>query len=240
MKKISIYLLLFLSNNIFAQSGVDINSMSGNSGISSRINNLLSDDLRTILNSRTVSKSDSEIEGSIFFDKNYRTAKIAGVTGSWPIRYDAYRDEMEVKKNGEIFALKKEEPFNEIIFIEKSNKVILAEFIVDKKKEKGYLYEVLSTPNYLLYKKQTVIFKKGKEPNTTLEIATPNRFIPASPIYFIKKSGNNEFIEIDKKAKNLIATMPDNKNKITKCLKESKLDLKDEFSVKNFTRCIND
>lgn len=238
MKKTLIYLLLLSSTTTFAQRGVEINSIPGNSGISSRVNNLLSDELNTILNSRTSTKSDSEIEGSIFYDKEYRTAKIAGVAEIWPVRYDAYRDEMEVKKNGEVFALKKEDPFNEITFIEKNTKVILTEYDLEKKKEKGYLYEVMSTPTYALYKKQQIIFKKGKEPKTTLEIATPNRFIAASPIYFIKKSENNEYIAVDKKAKNILANAPEKKSEINKCLKESKLDLEQEFTVRNFVQCI--
>lgn len=239
MKKLSIYFLILLSNITFAQRG-NINSLDGNSGISSGMNNLLSDDLQNILNSKPTTKSDADIQGSIFFDKDYRTAKITGVADTWPIRYDAYRDEIEVKKNDEVFALKKESPFNEITFIEKNNKMILAEFNFENKMEKGYLFEILSYAKYALYKKQKVVFKKGKDPKTTLEIATPNRFIPLSPTYFVKTSGNNEFIEIDKKAKNIITNSPDKKSAVNKCLKEAKLDLNQEFSVKNFAKCLYD
>lgn len=235
MKKSLIYIVLFASNFMFAQQ----EQIPGSFGISSGVNNLLSDDFRNLLNSKPKTVTDSDIEGSIFFDKEYRTAKVTGVQESWPIRYDAYRDEIEVKKNNEVFALKKDPAFNEIIFTENNKKIILAEYDFNKKEQLGYLFEVLSTPNFALYKKNTIVFKKGKEPKTTLEIATPNRFIASSPTYFIKDSNGAAFIEVDKKAKNIIASSPEKKSKVKKCLKESNLNLNQELTVKNFAKCIN-
>lgn len=221
MKKPLICILSFLSMLSFAQD-----------------NNLLRDDMINLLNSKPRTVTDADVEGSVFYNKEYRMAQVIGVEGKWPIRYDAFRDEIEVKKDKDVFALKKEAPFNEINFADKDEKIILTEYDLDNKKQTGYLFEVLATPAAELYKKQTIAFKKGKEANTTLEISTPNRFLMQDPVYFIKEKSGSSFIQLDKKAKQLLVQHPDKKVQVKKCTKESSFNLSNEMSIKSFVKCL--
>lgn len=220
MKKILIFIVTCLSVFTYAQ------------------NNLLIDEINFLLNSKPRAITDTDIEGSVYLDKEYRMAKISGVEGIWPIRYDAFRDEIEVKKDKEIFALKKETTFNEINFVDKDERIVYAEYELDNKKLTGYLFEVLKTPATKLYKKHTIIFKKAKEATTTLEISTPNRFLTQDPIYYLKDDSLPYFIQLDKKAKNLMSVKPEQKSEITNCLKKSNLNLSNELTVKSFVNCM--
>ncbi|GEM_PF-7126787 len=237
MKKSISCVLLLLSTYAFAQFG-DINSVSGNSGISDRVANGLVNELGQLLRTKSPSVLDSDVDGSVFIDPQYRTAKIIEISGVWPVRYDAFRDEMEVKKENEVFALKKDPTFNELTFTDKNEKVILVEYNFDKERKTGYLFLVDRGSDYSLLKKETVIFKKGKEARTTLEISSPNRFVKLSPTYFLKKEQSAEFIQLDKKANNLIAAHPEKKDAIKSCWKKTNLDLTKESSVKDFAKCL--
>lgn len=237
MKKSNIYiLLLFISANFSAQTYNAANA-AGSFGIEN-VRNGYVNEIGNVLRSKDVAKKDSDIEGSVYINKDYQIAKISGVEESWPIRYDAFRDEIEVKKDKEVFALKKEEAFNEINFTATNTRVIYTEYDLNKKKQTGYLFEVLATPAVDLYKKETVTFKKGKEANTTLEIAVPNRFVAQDPVYLIKDHSNGKFIQLDKKAKMYVAEFPAKKDLVKKCGKESNFNLSNEASVKSFTTCL--
>lgn len=237
MKKSNIYiLLLFISVNVSAQTYNPANA-AGSFGFEN-VKNGLSNEIGNVLRSKGVAKKDTEIEGSVYINEEYKVAKITGVEESWPIRYDAFRDEMEVKKDKEVFVLKKEAAFNEINFTGKNERVIYTEYDFDNKKQTGYLFEILAMPTVELYKKQTVAFKKGKEANTTLEISTPNRFVAQDPTYFIKDRLESPFIQLDKKAKMYITAHPDKKAQVKKCSKESNFNLSNEMSIKSFVKCI--
>lgn len=225
MKKLALIVLLGTYTLTFAQ-------------VSSMSNNLFSDDLSHLIKSKSPIKKDADIEGTVYIDKNYKLAKVAGVAEKWPIRYDAYRDEIEIKKENDIFALKKEPAFNEITVPATNEKIIFAEFEYNKKMHSGYLFEVANTDKIKLYKKQTIIFKKGKEPKTTLEIPMPDRFVAVAPTYYIKLDKDQQYIKLDKKAKFLIESFPNEKEEIKKCLKTSQLNLSTEYTVKQFVKCI--
>lgn len=208
------------------------------SGFSFAQNNLLIDEMTFLLNSKPRAITDADVEGSVYLDKEYKMAQITGVEGSWPIRYDAFRDEIEVKKGNDVFALKKEIAFNDIKFVDKDERIILAEYDLENKKQIGYLFELLKMPKVELYKKYTIIFKKAKEATTTLEISTPSRFLTQDPIYFIKESATADYIQLDKKAKKMLIMHPEIKEKIKKCNKESNIDLSKEIAVKSFVKCL--
>ena len=95
------------------------------------------EDLRKVIMKRHTKVLDTDVEGSVFYNPNFRNAKIKGVDGVWPIRYDAYRDEIEVKKGDEVFALLKDGKFSEIIFVDDNSEAKLLPYSSKKEKKKG-------------------------------------------------------------------------------------------------------
>lgn len=194
--------------------------------------------LNQVLTVKSEFKKDSEVIGSIFLDPNFRNAKIAGIAENWPVRYDAYRDEIEVKKGNDVFALKKENPFSNITLLDKNESIVLADYKLNKKSMNGYLFTVLQDKDFTLLKKQSVQFKKGKEARTTLDIATPDRFVPASNVYFLNDFKTQKIVEVDKKGKNISTELPELAPKVKDCLKSSPLSNGNETDVKNFAKCL--
>lgn len=221
MKKITLIFCLATSVISFAQNW-------GSGG-----DTFESDRLRSILSKKTVQYN--EVEGSVYLNDKFQQAQIKGVEGEWPVRYDAYRDEMEVDKAGEVFVLKKEPEFDEITF-DKGAKARLVSYKEGNKDVLGYLFLVEQTPSYTLYRRDKVNFKEAKQASTPLEIQLASRFVPSSPTYYIQKG--DSFYEIAKKGKGLESLFPEGKKEISKCVKESKLKESELSSVKAFLNCL--
>ncbi|MHA6697030.1 hypothetical protein [Chryseobacterium sp. A321] len=193
-----------------------------------------SDRLRSVLSKKSVQYN--EVEGSVYLNDKFIEAQIKGVEGQWPVRYDAYKDEIEVSKDGEVFVLKKEPEFEEINWIGKGDKARLVSYEDGNKKVLGYLFLVEQTPTYTLYRKDKVNFKEAKQASTPLEIQLPSRFVPSSTTYYIQ-SGDT-FYEIAKKGKGLESLFPEGKKGLSNCVKESKLKENELSSVKAFLKCL--
>ena len=80
-----------------------------------------------------------------------------------------------------------------------------------------------------------MIFKKAKEPSTTLEIPKPNRFLKEDPTYFIYL--NNNLFEVDKNLKGFTKQFADKKEQINSCKISSKFNVLNEVSVIQFSKC---
>lgn len=221
MKKITLIFCLATSVISFAQNW-------GSGG-----DTFESDRLRSILSKKTVQYN--EVEGSVYLNDKFQQAQIKGVEGEWPVRYDAYRDEMEVDKAGEVFVLKKEPEFDEIKF-ENAEKAKLISYSDGNKDVLGYLFLVEKTPSYTLYRRDKVNFKEAKQASTPLEIQLASRFVPSSPTYYIQKG--DSIYEIAKKGKGLESLFAEGKKEISKCVKESKLKESELSSVKAFLNCL--
>lgn len=192
-------------------------------------------DLARVLMKRRDKILDTDVEGTVFYNQYFRNAKIKGVDGIWPIRYDAYRDEIEVKKGDDVFALLKDEKFNEIVFVDDNSEAKLLSYTNKKEDKLGYFFTILKNDNYTIFKRQRMIFKKAKEPSTTLEIPKPNRFLKEDPSYFV--GVNSNLMELDKNLKNLAKRFPEKKEEITKCKSSSAFDVLKEASVIKFSKC---
>lgn len=221
MKKITLIICLVTGTLSFAQNW-------GSTG-----DVFESDRLRSVLSKKTVQYN--EVEGSVYLNQKFQKAQIKGVEGQWPVRYDAYRDEMEVDKAGEVFVLKKEPEFDEIKF-ENAEKAKLISYSDGNKNVLGYLFLVEKTPSYTLYRRDKVNFKEAKQASTPLEIQLASRFVPSSPTYYIQKG--DSIYEIAKKGKGLESLFAEGKKEISKCVKESKLKESELSSVKAFLNCL--
>lgn len=149
---------------------------------------------------KTLSLED--IKGTVYLDKNFKRGTIYyrySPYGEYQLRYDAFNDEIELKrgagtaiealhKNEAISCRIEQEEFNYLSFKSLSNKV-----------EKGYLIPLFEGDRYTLYIRKVKIFKEGKPAKTSLQNSFPPRFLDEQT-YFVSVGNEIPFqIKISKK-----------------------------------------
>ena len=194
------------------------------------------EELRQVISAKRDKVQYTDVEGSPFFDDHFKDAKIKGIEGVWPVRYDAYRDEIEILKEKESFALTKSQSFNSIKYNDGSAELRLVNYSYKGDEIEGYLYEIGKDASFTLFKKKSIIFKQAKEVHTTLEIQMPHRFIQEKPVYFIEYDA--KFIELDQKLKTFSKSGTFNQEEVIKCKKETAFTIEKENTILAFAKCI--
>ncbi|TAI49684.1 hypothetical protein [Flagellimonas allohymeniacidonis] len=133
------------------------------------------------------SENGLEIEGSPYFQQNFKKASIIsndGLDGSLYVRYDGYSDEIQIKENPaqeEIQALLRRQDIHCVL---DGTKISYNEFYDRKGRyREGYLFTKVEMENMTLYERRMKFFKEGKEARTSLELEVPNRFTEANELY---------------------------------------------------------
>lgn len=185
-----------------------------------------------LLRNRVIDYKDNSIAGSPYIDTKFFYAEIAGIEGSLMMRYNAHRDEFEVKKregdnNDELFSLPKDDQYNTITGKFNNTIIKLKEYKdFNDNHVKGYLYELANNNGFALYKRLKVVLIKEKEGNG-YEGYQPPKFVQGNTEYYIGNP-SNEIIPFPKNKKELIKMFPDKKAQIDTFLKDYKIKFSNE------------
>ncbi len=179
-----------------------------------------------------------KIQGSAFFDENFKKASIYskdGLEGILYLRYDGYRDHFEIKP-----ATKDEDkqvllPRKDIHCVLNGTAAKFKEYN-DKKGnfKEGYLFVLADIGDMVLYEKRAKLFKEGKEARTSLEINVPNRFVESRQLFLGEMKDGKEdiqFFKASKKAVYALFTNQDDAKKIKQFVSEKRLNLKEAKDV---------
>ncbi|PZU91119.1 MAG: hypothetical protein DI529_01190 [Chryseobacterium sp.] len=197
-----IYPILFLASSLlYAQNTAFQSNQNMNNGI---LRNGLYDG----------AKSGYDIEGSPFIYINYVKAEIQNGASNILIRYNAMKDEIEVKDGANVYVLPKDDKYNSII-IETGEKINLVSYTERNKTVKGYLFLIAEKNNIKLYRKDSVILTKEKEAKSSYEENRPAEYKKQKEVYFLE-ANNGKIIEFPKNKNKLIDALPDFKNTIEK------------------------
>ena len=146
-------------------------------------------------------------EGSPYLDDRFYMAKVNEYNDSYPVRYNASEDRMEVKvSENRVIALDHLKTDYVVSFLE-SGTVYKT---IDFNGTKGYFIEIWEGDNIFLLKKVSVKYFPEKESTNGYSPAKPARFVRQKDVYYVKKE--NDFIEV-----------PNNVNKLGKMLKRNDL-----------------
>lgn len=141
-----------------------------------------------------------------------------------PMRYNAFADEIEIKKNStdvDYGALIKDPD----IFV-KVGKNLYVFIPFEGSNEKGGYFNVLSDgKNYDLYKKTTATFQEAKKAATTYAKATPPSFSKNVTYYLVE---DGRFLEMPKSKSRILKMMNSKKKEINSYVKENKLNIDNE------------
>ena len=149
MKKILLTLLLFTPFFVLSQQRVG-------SGFS-----VIYGKQRLDLTKSSVPEGE-EVEGKPFVVETFLPANVKGYNGSFLLRYNAYRDEMEFENENEINFLVKNDSL-EIYFLNSKKHYKILEHNFNKERVKGYLVVVSENDKISLYKKEKIVFDETEE-----------------------------------------------------------------------------
>lgn len=145
---------------------------------------------------RTISLDD--IEGSVYLDEQFRKGTVYYLDeeyDAFPMRYDAYNDEIEIKRSGsgELQALHK----SPAISCEIEGRRILYLEYQDKYGDvsEGYLFKYFEGSDYSFYVRRSKIFKEAKQAKTSLQGSFPHRFVDDEQFYIKTANGMPIFVK---------------------------------------------
>lgn len=171
-----------------------------------------------------------DIQGSVYVDENFKMGTIYyryQPYVKYELRYDAFNDEVELKRNAEgpIEALHKSEAISCQIGGEEYNYVSFKNS--SGKIKQGYLIPIYKGELYTLYIRRAKIFKEGKEAKTSLQNSFPHRFLDEQT-YFLSID-DDEPLQIKTTKKEVMNwAKADDKNKVKTFFKENNINLKEK------------
>lgn len=178
-----------------------------------------------------------DAEGSMYLDEQFLPCKIACYSGEIPfIRYNAYKDEMEFKRNDQLFYLAK----NDTCALAFASKIYRYAFYKEIEGEtSGYLEILTEEPNtnYHLYKKNKVKLLPAEPATSSYKEDKPAQFAPEKAKYFINKG--NTIVELPRKKKEVIAFFEGKNEAVEKYLKENKNALNSDKDMISFIKFVN-
>ncbi len=143
------------------------------------------------------------------------------------MRYNAYADEIEIKKNNfeEDYSALIKDPN---IFVKiGSDLYVFVPF--EGSKEKGGYFNVLSDgKTYDLYKKTTSIYREPRKAQTSYERDIPPSFEKSTTYYLVK---DGTFLEMPKSKSKLMKMMNKKEKEVKKYIKENNIDMDKEADL---------
>ncbi|WP_294250916.1 hypothetical protein [uncultured Chryseobacterium sp.] len=174
-----------------------------------------------------------DIMGSPYQNKSFLPAKISGSPNeNVSVRYNNYKDEIEFKKNDEIFSLPKKAEYSRIEVISTRQIIVLLN-ISDE--TNGYFYELVKGNNSL-YKKSKTKFIDFVPASNGYTSDKPASFKTMDPEYYINIK--NKFIK-PKNQKEIIEQFPDKKESLTSFFKSNKIKFDKEEDLIKLVNFLN-
>ncbi len=172
----------------------------------------------------------NRILGTPYTQTKFAYAEIENIPDKHFMRYNAYSDNFEfITFKNDTLEMEKMDNINNITFTKPYKKYSYLNYISNTKgRKKGYLVEMYTKGDFLLYKKEAVTFYAGKKAKNTLETDISANYSKVSYSYFFKtKTGN--IIPFPENKKQLIKLYPDKKQEIETFIKENKVSFSEDY-----------
>lgn len=172
-----------------------------------------------------------DIEGSVYLDEDFVQGTVYYLDepyDSFHLRYDAYNDEIEVKRG----------PYDTIQALHR-NSAISCELKGERfvhtpyydfrgQRREGYLILLFKGDRYKIFKKRAKIFKEGRRAKTSLETSFPHRFVDETDYFVSLESGPPRFLRLSKK--HILGLLAEDR-KVKSFIKQNDLDLQSEWGM---------
>ena len=208
MKRI-LFLSAFVSTLVYCQQG---NANVNNSPVT-----------RETLIARAGYVNPLEAKGSPYLYAEYKKARIANNQKLVDMRYNAYKDEVDIINNGKNMTIYKKPEYSPIHIIDSDETIYLLDFPYKGKTISGYLFEVKKYDSFTVLMKISKSYEEGKYAQDSFDRDKQNSYSDLPDVFYIQKN-TGEITEMPGTKKNLIKMFPDKKNKIEQMVKENKID----------------
>ena len=208
----TIIVFSFFSNHNFAQNA--------NSNISNGNTN------RENLLMRSGYLNPLETNGAPYLYSEYKKAKIANNQKSVDLRYNAYKDEVEIINDGRNMVIFKNQEYSPIHILDSDEILYLVTYPYNDKFVTGYLFEVKKYPDFTILMKISKSYTKGKYAQDTFDTRKDNSYEDLPDVFYIQNS-DGKIVEMPKTKSKLIEMFPQKKEKIEKNILKNKIDTKD-------------
>jgi hypothetical protein len=171
-----------------------------------------------------------DIQGTVYYKENFEKGNIYyryKLYGEYLLRYDAFNDEVELKKGelDQVEALHKNEAISCRINGEKFEYGTFKN--LSGEVEKGYLIPLFEGNRFALYMRKLKIFKEGKPAKTSLQNPFPHRFLDQRT--YLVASDNKMPGEIKTSKKEIMRLVEvDKRDSLKNFLKDKNIDLRDK------------
>jgi len=180
--------------------------------------------------------------GTPYTQPSFSTAKIAPIGKVYLVRYNALMDEMEVKGSQEADIMVISKKKNYVINQHSDNITyrVLEKVNKDEENELGYYISVQENDNVSLYRKRCKKLVKRDKPTYGSTASTVTaEFKDMRCEFYIEKEHDGHAIKVPKKRKDFLELFPEKANLISAYIKEHRIKLNKEKSLKKLIKYIN-
>lgn len=184
-----------------------------------------------------VDKQYENVEGSPYVDSKFYASQVIGISGPTPpIRYNAYKDELEFVDRDKTYYVSKSDSL-EVKLSNKSYKYL--EYQIDNRFEMGFLVVLLNDINgkFSLYKKEKITLVPKYDSGSGYRDAVPAHFKLEEEKFYIGFS--KKISSVSKKEKDIISLLPDYSQELKKFIKENKISFKNEDNLLRLVKFMN-
>ena len=172
----------------------------------------------------------------------FTTAQIAPLNKVYLVRYNALTDEMEVKGNTkeDVLVISKKKSY---IINQHENNVtyrVLEKVDSEIENDLGYYITVEDNANISLYRKECKrLIKREKPTYGSVASTITTEFKKMRCEFYIEKAHNGHAIKVPKRKKEFLALFPEKTAEIKAFMKENRIKLNKEKSLKKLIKYIN-
>jgi hypothetical protein len=180
--------------------------------------------------------------GSPYMQQSFATAKIVQVDKVYLVRYNALTDEMEVKggESDEMLIISKKKSYE---INQHSNNVtyrVLEKVDSEKENDLGYYINLEDDDNISLYKKECKkLIKKKKSTYGNSASSVTMEFKDMKCEFYMEIAHDGQAIKIPRNKKEFLALFPDKSELISAFIKDNRIKLHKEKSLKKLIKYIN-
>ncbi|MDN3723396.1 hypothetical protein QRD02_03300 [Aequorivita sp. SDUM287046] len=192
---------------------------------------------RTIdLNQKSLAFGLTEAEFNVIKDEAYLNPNfISGniyqvdklIKDNVPMRYNAFADEIEIKKNNfdENYSALVQDPN---IFVKMGNDLFHFVPFEGSNEKGGYFNVLIDGQTYDLYKKTTAIFREPQKAKTSYERDLPPSFVKTTTYYLVH---NGTFLEMPSSKSKVLKMMDKKSDEIKSYIKKNNIDIDKEADM---------
>ena len=209
-----LFLVAFSSSAQYGQTVLDKMDAHGTAG--------------TLFRNKVLDKAKESVSGTPYLNDVFMPSDIAGAGATLSTRYNAYKDEVEVKYENDTFVIPKDDRYASIRNITSNYTMELVKYTSSSNENVyGYLINLMPNENVGLYRRERTIMRPAREADNSYSQRIPASYDKVGSEYYLKMDAD-KIVAFPKNKKALIAMYSDKSDAISSFLKSNKTSFKRE------------